>query len=91
MHKVILLYELITSNSFQPFTTIDSSIASIHSSVFSHLHISPKRRESSVKFQFDSYSSKHWDPLTDLHSKQTLGIMDINCRSVKGRSRLCKT
>ena len=85
-------YELNTSNSFQPLTTIDLSIDSIHSSVFSPLHTSspkvwnelrPRRRESSAKFSSESYNSKHWDPLTDLPSKQNLRIMNINCRSVK--------
>ena len=33
MHKVILYYELNTSNSFQPLTTVDLSIGSIHSCV----------------------------------------------------------
>ena len=85
-------YELNTSNSFQPLTTIDSSIDSIHSSVFSPLHTSSpkvrnetssKRRESSKKSSTDSYNSKHWDPSSDLPSKQNLRIMNINCRSIR--------
>ena len=85
-------YELNTSNSFQPLTTIDSSIDSIHSSVFSPY--TPVAQRSGMKHHqkegnllkkssTDRYNSKHWDPFSDLPSKQNLWIMNINYRSIR--------
>ena len=84
-------YELQTSNSFHPLTQIDSSIDSVHSSVFSPLHTSsPKNRnyfsnsgkKASIR-STSSTSSTYHEPFPDMPKKQNLRIMNINCRSVK--------
>ena len=85
-------YELQTSNSFHPLTQIDSSIDSVHSSVFSPLHTSsPKNRsnfsnsgkKTSTRSTSSTSSSTYHEPFPDMPKKQNLRIMNINCRSVK--------
>ena len=85
-------YELQTSNSFHPLTEIDSSIDSVHSSVFSPLHTSsPKNRndfsnsgkKASTRSTSSTSSSTYHEPFPDMPKKQNLRIMNINCRSVK--------
>ena len=85
-------YELQTSNSFHPLTQIESSIDSVHSSVFSPLHTSsPKNRsnfsnsgkKTSTRSTSSTSSSTYHEPFPDMPKKQNLRIMNINCRSVK--------
>ena len=85
-------YELQTSNSFHQLTQIDSSIDSVHSSVFSPLHTcSPKNRndfsnsgkKALTRSTSSTSSSTYHEPFPDMPKKQNLRIMNINCRSVK--------
>ena len=84
-------YELQTSNSFHPLTQIDSSIDSVHSSVFSPLHTSsPKNRNNfsnsgkkASTRSTSSTSSMYHEPFPDMPKIQNLRNININCRSTK--------
>lgn len=87
-------FELSTSNMYQPLANIDSSKDSLSTeAVFSPLYTSsPARKTTSFRSRRSHSSVSKTDSLTNASSlfcvseKKYLRIMNINCRSIGGKS-----